>query len=326
MTLPELGYEYGAPILTKSYIKLATDIASGVSMEKRLTEKGFRGVRWNAEHFESFCEGVVPKSKWTRAIIGWLEEFGNWGMALFEKTDVINRVITLNAAEQVTEHLLLGNKQALNFVQNSASPSFTRMTMKALAAGDEKQVANLVETYLIGKTQFSYNRLTLSEFGRYCGPLFSTFTRWPSAIAGELWNINIAAKEKSVPKRVLETGRRYLAPFAAFYAFDSLVLPHVLGDPQDDEFAKLIVGSMGTKTMAPITSFRPAIDGSVFTSGPVMGLAKSTLDGVYGTIMEGDVGHMWKPVNTLGNYFVPGRRFMRFISEDIPVIMQRLER
>jgi hypothetical protein len=214
-TVPELGWAYGSKKLLGAYrdllhlgagaekglqVKLnevtaprfgkkAGDTISAADFRTKLLATGKSTQQFNQEMAREHSSHLQKYGAWRGAE----KAFNKWNtasMQLFEGAENINRSTTSLMATSVARDLLghttpKDAEAAQVFVRNMG-PAYRAEVGKALMNKDAGKVTELLSNYLIGKTMFDYNRLTMSEYGRFMGPMFSVFTKWPTAVAGDI--------------------------------------------------------------------------------------------------------------------------------------------
>jgi len=157
-------------------------------------------------------------------------------MALYESADILNRRMTLSAAEAMTRDLLDSSsrlhKHAISSLKQQ--PTALRRTLVPLVEMYQKtpspELARRFEkelaSYLIATTQFHYNKATTSELARTIGPVLATFSKWPSAVAGDMmynW------EREGATRGTIVNMRKYLLPYIAAASAQQILL----GSPSD---------------------------------------------------------------------------------------------
>jgi hypothetical protein len=183
-------------------------------------------------------------------------------------------------------------------------------------------VESLIARNLLAETQFNYNRTSLSEYGRYMGPIFSVFSKWPTAIAGDII-------EKYKGGQTIRAAQKYLGPLSVLYAIDFFVapstLPGALGEAaqstsrtdwtESDRMKHFLVGS-GFRSWSPVSAAGSVITGDIFQSPGVQivsGLGKAAI--------SADTEQLNKVVNTVTQSYGPGAGIVRFVSDDLATLL-----
>jgi hypothetical protein len=151
-------------------------------------------------------------------------------MAGYRASDAYNRLVTKHIADGLIRDAFAyargdvnaATKNALLAIQG-ASPGYRSLMERALRNGDEAAAKQAMEDYLIGHTQFNYNRASMSEYGRAMGKMFSMFSKWPTSVIGEvLGSADAAAIGKRMPNNETKILWKYMGPtMLAWWAQDN---------------------------------------------------------------------------------------------------------
>ncbi len=233
-----------------------------------------------------------------------IEGYTNLAMFLYQASEAANRYVARTMADDVTHKLLNGQMQQFF---NELSPSYKRAILRAQS---ETEVRDLMRQYLIGKTVFDYNRISMAEYGRTMGPLFSMFTKWPTEIVGDV--INLTSN-----KQYAKLASKYLGPFAVLSTLD-LVTQEYEDKP---ELEKMIVGRSGYSNMAPLMSVKNVAEGQVFEQPALTAIA----DPIVAILNIGNEPEKFgKMINNLFMTFGHGAGLIRAIEEyteaDVPLV------
>ena len=114
-----------------------------------------------------------------------LDKVTDASMGLFQASERFSRNWSALMADGLTKDLLAGRKEAITAIGNFKG-SYGQSIMNRLKAGDEQGVQTLVRNYIIGRTVLNYDRASQAAFTRMMGPIFSSFTRWPTEGIGRL--------------------------------------------------------------------------------------------------------------------------------------------
>src|SRR5690606_7310367 len=128
--------------------------------------------------------------------------------------------------------------------------------------------------------------------GRAWGPLFSTFTKWPLSIAGD---IATELTTKGVKKGGTILAGRYLAPFALLGLVDSLA-------EFESDRAKAIVGS-GTQRYAALQSLGSVVSTDIVNTPGITAIKGLAEGAMAGEDERGDA--LWKWLNDTTQVFAP---------------------
>jgi hypothetical protein len=242
-------------------------------------------------------------------------------MYFYEKSDVLCRHVTLEASKDVARELMEGTASANRYLA-SLSVSYRRQLSEAISAGNARQVETLIARNLLAETQFNYNRTSLAEYGRYMGPIFSVFSKWPTAIAGDII-------EKYRGGQMGRAAAKYLGPMAVLYMLDFFVapstLPGALGEAaqstsrndwtESDRMKHFLVGS-GFRSWSPLTAAGSVVTGDIFQA-PGVSIASGLAKG----LISADTEQLNKVVNEVARSYAPGAGIVRVISDDMATLL-----
>lgn len=351
MNTPELGAVYG----TKAWAKAAMDarklLKGGVevklrpAMAKRLGKQPGEVIKTTNLNTLLLNEGIIPK-QWTgelqKALRNGIKKsiaedegsaalnrvvataeggmnIADWatnvGMAMFEKSEQIARAQTYMLAKRVAKDLVKSDKGARNWLKDISSPSYKRAITDALKKQDIDEVDNLVQQYFQSSNMFNYDRANMSEAGRYMGPLFSTFSKWPTHMAGKAMN-ELADRKGAGAKKLL-------AQLAAPWALAKLVDEYALPDDEKNPYVRHFIGSKGLAGATPadaLTTFltldldqmkTPAVQAASKTLGPLFSPDEKSIDKI--SRAAADNLYLFNPTGTSW--------ILRTLGRDIPNLM-----
>lgn len=303
-TAPELGTKYGYTTLVRGAVHAVLNMKTVSSKLQRL---GFVPAEFNAKYRRAVADGVRRSSLYSLPN-NVIQGMGDAAMFLYTKMDMINRAITLSTAEMMAKDLASGSQAAAQTLKK-----FPSTVQKQVArAQSPEQVAEIIGSHLNASTQFNYNRASMSEYGRTMGGLFSTFSKWPSATAGEMVQ---ELRDKGALKGTLRNAEKYVAPLLLFQAADYLLFG---GDPEQmTDRQKKIMGSSGLSQAAPIGSGKAILTGDFFTPPAV----DAIVQGIVAPAISGDEGKVQKGIASAIQNFTPGSVYVRFLTDDLPTLI-----
>jgi len=273
-----------------------------------LDSQGLLGRQWDKASQEIMRSGIeqgvvgsVPKQM--------LEKFNEASMALYERAERMNRLTTSYLGEAVARDLMQpGSSAGAEEFLEGMQDSYRRAITRAREAGNAEAVQKLVTDYLIGKTIFNYSRSSMSAFGRYMGPIFSVFSKWPTAIAGDIVD---TLQRQGWADGALDVGARYMAPLAALLAVENIFF----SEEKENPIYKTLVGSKGLPGWAPIGAIASVLDGSLMQPPLVSVFAEGLSSAAKGD-PEGFVKWADNAVRTYG----PGMGLLRFLTTDLQAL------
>lgn len=303
-TAPELGTEYG-------YTTYLRGVANAVMNFRKLSQEA-RNMGMVPEEFIRQGEraladgirrsGVVDKS------VGGYEKLARYGMALYQLSEQFNRASILGTAKIMANDLARNSKLAMSGL--SRFPFEVRKEILANKTNPQKTY-EIISKYLNDVTAFNYNRQSMFELGRELGPIFSTFAKWPTEVAGEaIYDM----RSKGLIKGAGRMTERLLLPILALGAFDFLI--NEAG--KDTDAYKKTVGQSGLKTASPGNAILGFTSGDIFTPPAVDALMK----GIVTPITKGDVPKLVKGLDSLAFNYVPGAGLLKRITEDLATYIE----
>jgi hypothetical protein len=303
-TAPELGNKYGYTTLMRGAIY---SVLNAKSIPKMLESEGYVPAQFIRKYSRAVQEGIARNS--TYAIPQQvLQGMGDAAMYLYTKMDTVNRAITRGTAEVMANDLAGGVKLA----QQSLSRFPASVQKQVAQATDKQQVANILGSYLNASTQYNYNRISMSEFGRTMGPFFSTFSKWPTATAGDIIQ---EYRQKGLLKGSLRNAEKYVAPLMLFQMADYLLYGN---DPEQmTDRQKKLLGVGGLSQAAPIGSAGAILKGDFFTPPAVDAVVQTFVV----PAMEGDPAKLQKGFASAVQNFTPGSVYVRLLTDDIPTLV-----
>lgn len=141
----------------------------------------FEAIGWAQD---GLLSAFHPQNKVRKVIDG----LNNTAMYLYTKSDTINRMVTWNAAGNWAKKAVdpeTGAKYAARALADMPA-SYARPLRKAVVERNEELAHDLMARYSLATTQFNYDRISMNEYGRFMGGMFSMFTKWPASIGGEI--------------------------------------------------------------------------------------------------------------------------------------------
>jgi hypothetical protein len=307
---PSIGGKYGYELVTKS---LAGAAKNRDALLQRARSMGLVGPERTVAMRDAFASGIEA-SKAFQGSKYLADKATEIGMTLFQKSEELNRAITLQVADNMAADILKGNLKGLEKM-----PSSVRKDIMNLAKqGAPEELGNYIGSYLNSSTQFIYDKASMSAAGRYMGPLFSQFTKWPSETAGEI--LYVLSSGKNVPQKAARLLERFALPFGIFYGAD-MALEKGAGLEESDRYRQL-VGKGGIRSSAQITSIAGlagANASEVFTP-PLLKSGQK----IAGSALKSDSDNRLE--NTLNSILREGKIFLpasagayyRLLAEDIP--------
>lgn len=311
----QLGGGYGGLTSIKALAE-ASHPANAALLEKKIVRWGLAPALHMGDAVMSLERGMaetalVAAPKWL------IKKNAEISMAAYQWTDGLNRRATVAVASHVIDDFMAGGSKAASAERAllRQPTQVRRAVVEAVRRGDQEEAERILSIHLVATTQFHYNKAAMSEFGRTMGPLFSTFSKWPAAVAGDIMH---KLETEGAVKGSAIAARKYFAPLMMAAAVQHLVF----GAPQDmTDSEKFWIGSNGLAEWVPGYSvagtaglLRPAFFDSLgpLLMAPVSYSVHGDSDKLHTDVMRG--------INKAGQAFMPGAGALRFLMRDIPTM------
>lgn len=300
---PELGGPYGYRTMMRGALKAASDFRGYIAKAEQL---GNLPAEFTRKGEAAISDGL-KRSGMFRVPGDVLQKMGHAGMMLFQTGEKWNRALVLGTADMMAHDLAGGSRAA-----QAALTRFPKSVQQAVAqvGRDEQALSQVIGKYLNDTTMFNYNRSSMFEFGRSLGPILSTFSKWPTAIAGEaLYDI----RSKGLIRGAARGLERLAVPFTMLSAADYLILHKKPGEEVEGDVARKIVGPKGLSGFAPLGALHEFTSGKIFTPPAVDIL----YNGIVQPILHKDDAKLSHGFDTMLRSYAPGAGLLRFITDDL---------
>lgn len=301
-TAPELGTKYGPGVVLRATLHALGNLPSQI---ERVNRMGLAPAEFTAKYRQAVSDGIRRNSLYAIPSQT-LDKLGNASLFLYSKLDTLNRAITLSVSDIMAHDLAAGNKWA----QQSLKKFPDALQRQIAGAESQREVGALLSQHLNASTQYNYNRASMSEFGRTMGPLFSIFSKWPTATAGEIVQ---EFRSGGALKGSLRNAEKYLVPLMMLKVADSAMSG---GEGAKEGFSdrqKKLFGGTGLAQAAPLGSLEGMLKGDFFTPPAIDALMK----GVIGPAMSGDPDKFQKGLANSIQQWTPGSVYVRFLTDDL---------
>lgn len=307
-TAPEMGGPYGYKLAVRGYVDAA---ANWSKLTKEVERLGLAPERFTAENRDYLRRGIQQSLPY-KVADKYLEKLSAATMYFYEKSDMVNRAVTLSIADKWAQDLLEKNGSAVASLRK-APTAIQREALHLAGTGNADGLRALLASHLNSTTQFNYNRASLSEFGRVMGPLFTTFTKWPSEVLGDVYHI---ANTGGASTSGIRLAGKYLIPLVTLGGMQRLLFGSA-DDMTDRE--KKLVGAEGLADWAPIMSVGSILKGDIMTP-PAVDVATKIIKAGMGEDADAtEVGR--KAAAAITQSFVPGAGLLRAITDDAVTIL-----
>lgn len=284
-TVPELGLK-GTEYAMRAYAEILRDPKMAIKMGGQ-----YRAAQWNTELVQQLeaglRKGAVEKS-FDKAIDGYTK----LAMGMYEFGEVCNRVAVVQMGKLLARDIVSGDSGARKYIKN-LNVGMRNELMDAIKSNKTELVENLVINNLLDKTVFQYNRLSMSNFGRVMGPVLSVFSKWPTAIAGDVID---AYARKGVGQGSKDLAGRYMAPFMLLAVANAAISDAGAFEQDDPQIQALVGGKRGLTGLSPLQSLTQGIG--------VPPAAVSAKDFAM-AMMAGDLDKAGSAVAKLGDAYIP---------------------
>lgn len=293
----ELG-TYGYKILPEALGRTVTNYRASFARAQQLgniPEKFIRGAELG---LKEGLAATLPAHYGNQAV----QAINRAGMAAFQMGEHVNRALAVNFADTMAADLAAKNPAAWS--ATNKLPLWMRQKLVGLS-GDKQAMSDVLARYINDTTIFNYNRTAMSQFGRTLGKWFTTFSTWPTSIAGEAM---YELRNKGLIAGMQRTAERLAVPALILNAVNKQVFPS--GEMSDR--VKKVTGSKGLASPMPIGSLNEFAEGKLFTP-PAVSMAQ----GFVQPLIKGEPDKMKSGVSNIMSSMVPGAGFTRFLTDDL---------
>lgn len=285
VTAPELGAVLGPRYILRTLPKL------GNLKTLMQTAEQYRAAQWSTE-LQSILESGMKRSWIGEKSDKLIRQYTSLAMGIYEVAERANRAIVVNMGQELTKDILAKDKVALQYL-SKLNVGARREIQDAIARGDTGAAEKLLINNLLDKTAFQYNRLSMSEFGRAMGPVMSTFSKWPTVLAGDIIE---SYERQGLGKGSLELSRKYLGPLVLLAAGNAVLTGGEAFKQEDVQTAALIGGQQGLTSLSPLMSLKQGIG-----MPPVLQSAKKLTEGA----LSGDMNKVVNGLSSVGDAYIP---------------------
>jgi len=286
VTAPELG-----AILGPRYIMRVLPRLGNVRRLMQQAEQ-YRAAQWSTE-LQSVLESNMKRTWIGEKTDKGIRQYTNLAMGMYELAERANRAIVVDMGRELAKDILAKDKQALKYLAKMGVGA-RRNIEDAIASGDTALAEKLLINNLLDKTVFQYNKLSMSQFGRAMGPVMSTFSKWPTVLAGDIID---TYERQGAGKGSMELARKYFGPFVLLAAGNAAITGGEPFKQEDVQTAALVGGKQGLTSLSPLMSLKQGIgmpplvqSGKKFTEGALTGDMNKVVGGL------ASVGDAYMPV------------------------------
>lgn len=311
--VPEIGAGLGTKITLEAMADMAKFKKQGGDIGEMIYRNGVLPRQWTAEMVEAVREGARSSSALGDISRKALDKYTNAMMYAFTKSEIFARGMTHFIAKRLSNNLMENPKVREQVLQRMTSSSYRRSFQKLIKEGNADKLAEQVEDYLQSTNMFNYDRLNMSEYGRSMGPLFSVFSKWPTATAGKLAHYYMNGVNKDA---IVRSTQVLAMPMFTLYMVDKLMAP----EPGESDTYDRIIGKKGLRgwTMADSIPTDIGIREGLLST-PIVAATADLFDAVQEDNSEKALRRWF---NNSMRSFAPGAGFVRFLGEDIPLFIE----
>jgi len=240
---------------------------------------------------------------------GALEKSTRMLMFTFTKSEQLARLQTHFQGKRIAKYIMDNPRLADTLKARISSATYRNLITDAIEGKNLKLLEEHMDRYLQSTNLFNYDKLNMAEYGRVMGPLFSMFSKWPTATAGKLSHYYFNGLSTAASIRAAQT---LVVPFTMAKLYDSLLAP----ERGDNIYYDKVVGSKGIANWTGLASLPMDIsvkDGLLAAPLPSAGMA---LGKAISSDNPTDNFRTW--LNNMMMSFGPGAGWLRFVGEDIP--------
>lgn len=305
---PELGGEIGARALVEGSLDVAAFFKNKGNMGEYLAKRGILPRQWDGEMVEALKSGV-QESAISRLSRKALDKSTKTLMIAFTKSEQLARLQTHFQAKRIAKYIIEDPRLAEKLKTRISSATYRNLLQDAIDSKNLKLTEEHMDRYLQSTNLFNYDKINMSEYGRVMGPLFSMFSKWPTATAGKLTHYYFNGITTASSIRAAQT---LFVPFAMAKLYDSLIAP----EAEENIYYDKIVGKKGIANWTGLASLPLDIsvkDGLLAAPIPSAAMALSKV-----VTSDNPTNNFRTWLNNMMMSFGPGAGWLRFIGEDLP--------
>lgn len=250
-----------------------------------------------------------------------LERLSNGMMYFFEMSEKMNRVTSISFARDVADDLMKGSSDALKILKSPRMGSgYKEAIRSAMEKKDSDEVFRLVKEYFQSNAVLNYDRASLSEAARYLGPVFSTFTKWPLSISGDIYQQILRTADVPTRKIITANMNKYVLPFMGLMMFDR-VARTAITEYTNEEVANNILGRdslLGIASSAPIMSPAAIATGENLFTPPIL----SNTAGVVSAAFSMKPTRILNATDRLAQTVIPPYALMGLATKTVPSMLE----
>lgn len=317
-TAPDIGARgYGHVI--SAYGDLLHDLSTpGTSIAGTLKEFGLAPEKFTGES-RDWLRGALESSPGWHLAGEASRRWSDMAMFMYERTELMGRYITMKSAQRIVADAARGGPGggvALDRYIATRGPAYQRAFESMRKEGRWADLSQLVAREMNAGTVMNYSRVSMSEFGRSVGPFLSTFTKWPTMVAGD---VGTRFQQFGVPRGGAQVFTKYMAPWAGLALVDKLNPPE-----EYSPRTRSLVGARGAITHAPLSAVTEPIGQIIEGKAPRLFTPPLVEVGVNiaRALKSTDQQKIWKAFQEAVDAFGPGSGGLRFLGQDLPALIR----
>ena len=302
MTTRELGVGIPGDVLAfNSTMKV---MANPKKAMKKYSELGLLDVRnpkpADFEGLKSGLSSYFKNNKWARRFDRFLDGYSDAVMKMYTTSDTINRLVTAQMSEDIAKLLKAGKTK---WLKNAPDQVKNKIQSQLDEGANIDELTLTIGKWLQTKTQLSYSKDDMYEFGREMGPMFAMLSKWPTSVTSD-----VATKiMKDGKAGAARAASKYLAPFALFSLAQNFADTEI--DPKTAR-SRAMFGYGGLNTWMPMSSLWSITDAALPIPADSLLEQGQNLTGLAGEALSGrwddrDSKMLLKNIEKLGTQFLP---------------------
>lgn len=310
-TLPELGPKYG-PLLFFRGMARVGNLKNLPAVVKRMEAMGLAPVTVRTSP-EYLAQGMA-RSPVFRKLGRASEQLSRIGAIPYRASESLNRAIAFGASEMMANDLMRGSKFAQSALARFPT-SVQREARAAISGGDMAGLVRSLSEHIVNNTQYQYNRASQAQYIRTLGPLFSTFSKWPTATFGQVVG---AYRDRGALGATGKLAQELVLPFVALETVDQLLMAYN-GEDQLSDRQKKVLGNEGLSQAAPIGNLRSIASGDLLTPPIIDSFVATVIDPMKQETTEDMLRKALKGGANATYMFAPGGAggWVRLITDDL---------
>lgn len=313
-TLPEFGGPYGSLLFLRGAARVG-GVRNLPKYMRRMEAMGLAPRRYVGGSLDYLDEGLM-RSGIAQSLKRGTRAVAEIGMKPYEWAETVNRGIAFGASEMMTHDLLRNSQLAKSALMRF--PSSVRSAVeRAQAEGDVGEMVRQIATHVVNSTQYQYNRASMSEYGRTMGPLFSTFSKWPTATLGQVVE---GYRTKGAVAGSARLAEQLVAPWVLLEGAD-----YLMGQYSDEGLTdrqKKLFSKQGLSQAAPIGTLKGIATGDFFTPPAIDTALKLFVQPGQAKDSDEAIDGMRKAAENSLYMFAPGGMggWIRFVTDDLTTL------